>query len=469
MRTGAGSMMAPGLHVAAVAAINAAAWVGLEWLRGWLLGGFGWNGLGVALHANPAMIQVAEFTGVSGLSFLPVFVAVCLFGTGWRIQRRMAAGAKTTALNLDFVLAMLLAVSVFIFGTLRMAERDGATRTVQVVVVQRNIPQDTKWDPSLALEHTRGYLEAFSEAMRQRERDRLRHIEHTLAAGGEVVVNLAPPDIVLLPESALPFYLNDPIVAEFRDRLLAMAGAGAVLVTGINDAEPGEKPRFFNSIAVLDGQDTPSLVYRKINLVPFGEYLPLRWFPPMEWLAGAAVPGDFTPGTSAEPLTVATRNGPVGLIPMICFEDSLGRHARRFVRGDGPQILVNTTNDGWFPHPAAALQHAANAKFRCVELRRPMVRAANTGLSCAIDRRGMVLTSVRDARTGSAQTAGVMVVDLPVQERPSLTFFARFGDLFSWTCGAVALLVAFSGWIQAKKRRALSTARTSCSTSSSVL
>lgn len=433
---------APAIFTIRQAGLNAAAWVALEWLRGWLLGGFGWNGLGVALHENLPLAQAAEFTGVAGLSFLPVFVSICLFATVWRIHLRLSGGAKRATLNLDFSAAMAMLVVVFLFGwtsILRQSRASQAGSTLEIAIVQRNIPQDLKWDPTRAMQHVQGYYDAFVAAMKKRDDARTQAIEQAMRQGGEISVSLAAPEIILLPESALPLYLADPNVEEFRAAILDVAGGGASLVTGIDDAEMGNPPRFFNTIAVLPAGDVPPVTYRKMNLVPFGEYLPMRWFPPMRWLAGAAVPGDFEAGTSTDPLRVDAPSGPLELIPLICFEDTLGRHARRFARGSLPQILANATNDGWFDHPAAALQHAANAKFRCIELRRPMVRAANTGLSCLIDPCGKVLAEIRHPETGSPQTADVLFASLSVAARPPMTMYARFGDLFALLCGVIAL------------------------------
>lgn len=435
-----GGRFGPSISGIRCAAVNAAAWVFLEWFRGWFLGGFGWNGLGVPMLANAALVQMAEFTGATGLAFLPIFVSICLYSTAIRLHRRMRAGQSRGALNLDFAAAMAVVIAWFLFGAARLVSLRPPAETdqVHVLILQRNIPQDLKWDPALALDHARGYLDAARDALRNQETERQRKIESALDHSEEVHMNLAPVEWVLMPESALPFYLFEPVIDEFRQEMRAIAGENSSIVTGINDAEPGPTPKMFNTIAVLSGTGDP-LTYRKRNLVPFGEYLPLRWFPPMRWLAGEAVPGDFTPGDSTEPLVARTRVGEVDIIPAICFEDTLGRHTRLFVRSDRPQVIVNTTNDGWFADPAAALQHAANARLRCVEIRRPMVRAANTGWSGLIDATGAIRAEILDPATGSPQIASTLIGAIDLDKSPSLTFYSRFGDLFSLACGLVAI------------------------------
>jgi apolipoprotein N-acyltransferase len=438
------SRLSPSLAGIRAAALNAAAWVFLEWFRGWFLGGFGWNGLGVPMQANAAMVQMAEITGASGLSFLPVFLSIALYSAATRIHQRVRRGQAKAALNFDFTAAMALVVVWFLFGAARLVglrAPEGGEK-IQVLILQRNIPQELKWDPTLALDHVRGYLDAAGNAFQKHESERQKRVETALAAEGEIHINLAPVEWILLPESALPFYLTDPVVDEFRAAMRDIAGELASIVTGINDAEIGEDPKMFNTIAVLAGEQDP-VTYRKRNLVPFGEYLPLRWFPPMDWLAGEAVPGDFTPGDSTDPLVVKTRSGEVDIIPAICFEDTLGRHTRLFVRPNRAQVIVNTTNDGWFADPAAALQHAANARLRCIETRRPMVRAANTGWSGVVDATGVVRAGIIDKKSGSPQIADTLIADVELDKNPPLTFHTRFGDAFSFACGFVALVGIF--------------------------
>ena len=440
------------------AALNAAAWVFLEWFRGWFLGGFGWNGLGVPMQANAAMVQMAEITGAIGLSFLPVFLSVALYSAATRIHQRVRRGEAKAALNLDFTAAMALVVVWFLFGAARLVglRAPEGGEQVRVLILQRNIPQDLKWDPALALDHARGYLDAAENALQEHEAERQQRVETALASEGEIQINLSPVEWILMPESALPFYLFEPVIGDFRDEMRAIAGNNASIVTGINDAEPGEKPRMFNTIAVLAGEAEP-ITYRKRNLVPFGEYLPLRWFPPMEWLAGKVVPGDFTPGESTEPLVVKSRAGEVDLIPAICFEDTLGRHTRLFVRPGRAQVIVNTTNDGWFADPAAALQHAADARLRCIETRRPMVRAANTGWSGVVDATGVIRAEIIDKQTGSPQIAGHLIAEVPLDRNPPLTFHSRFGDVFSFACGFAALAAVIARWRSSKVRASRST------------
>ena len=173
--------------------------------------------------------------------------------------------------------------------------------------------------------------------------------------------------------------------------------------------------------------------------MPFGEYLPLRNVPGMELLLGGVIQGDFAAGKSTEPMILARPDG-VQIIPLVCFEDTIGRLARKFVR-DAPQLIVNMTNDGWFLQSEENEVHLANAKFRCVELRRPMARACNTGVTCFVDALGRIgkHDTLRDPKTGSYFLKGALPKEIFLPKNPIMTFYARHGDVFSISMLAVML------------------------------
>jgi apolipoprotein N-acyltransferase len=176
--------------------------------------------------------------------------------------------------------------------------------------------------------------------------------------------------------------------------------------------------------------------YRKLHLVPFGEYVPGRnTVPLMARIVGDQVPGDFTPGREATVFRLTTNE--IRVAPLICFEDTLGELTRQFVlRGAG--LLANVTNDGWFLHSAGSTQHLENAIFRCIENRRPLVRAANTGVTCFVNRYGRVTQSLQDAN-GNQFIEGVLAgsVEIPIGNEQS--FYTRHGELFAKLSAALAL------------------------------
>lgn len=427
-----GDLFGPSLRVLRCAFLAAAAWCGLEWLRGIVFTGFGWNGLGVALHESLYLIQIADVVGVAGISFVVVFCNAVWAATLVRIAREMAVRNRIRP-HLDFAVAMMLIIVVFLYGLTRFTTQEEAnvenSIDLRALLVQLNTPIDQKWDQEFAQgiisdyrDLTRGYVES------------------------------SDFDLVIWPETALPGRWTFPWVQTYlNDHILADEDFSLIL--GIEDETfDGEgNEEIYNTLGVMRGSTESAELHRKIHRVPFGEYLPFRnEFPPVEWIGGKIIPTDFSAGESFEPLKLEEPE--IGIVPLICFEDTVGRVARKFVRS-GPQLLVNITNDGWFYESNAALQHMANAKFRCIELRRPMARAANTGVSGFVDENGSLeypdaganetgherLRVVQDPLTGNTFTTGTLPATVTLKKQPPMTFYARYGDVFSVTLGLVAL------------------------------
>jgi len=208
---------------------------------------------------------------------------------------------------------------------------------------------------------------------------------------------------------------------------------GVDIIAGIID----EKDDHAYNAAVFVSRNGEMQIYRKIHLVPFGEYIPLRHsFPLFAAVASKWVPGDFEAGQDYTVFRLTNQD--VHVAPLVCFEDTIGELTRKFVLG-GASLLVDVTNDGWFLHSAGSQQHLANAIFRCVETRRPMIRAANTGVTCFVNDFGRVTQLLQD-ETGSTFPEGVLTGEIDVPTRPELTFYTRHGELFAKVCTCVALV-----------------------------
>jgi apolipoprotein N-acyltransferase len=286
------------------------------------------------------------------------------------------------------------------------------------------------------------------------------------------------PDWVMWPESALTGRIlraEDGTWGTWRENLETVAQvrkAGPFqLIYGINELEAEksgenelvmkEKGRAWNSLAVMSPKDELQ-TYRKRHLVIFGETIPFVDTIPLlkkiyEQQAGVEYGGSFTPGVSVNPLPIPTAGGTViGAIPTVCFEDTLARITRLFLR-PGPQVIVNVTNDGWFKESAAAEQHFANARFRAIEMRRPMLRCANNGVSAALDTTGSTAHPdsgkpqiITDAN-GSHFTRGSLLAELDVPLQPSFSLYAVIGD---WGVIGLALSGVVLAW--AGRQRAVS-------------
>ncbi len=206
------------------------------------------------------------------------------------------------------------------------------------------------------------------------------------------------------------------------------------------------------ALLISDGGDRVQ-VYRKVHLVPFGEYVPGRHTVPLlARIVGDQVPGDFQEGREYTVFTLT--NIDVHVAPLICFEDTIGDLTRQFVLSNetspGANLLVDVTNDGWFERSAGSHQHLANAIFRCVETRRPMIRAANTGVTCFINQFGRVTQILRDDM-GSTFTEGVLAGEIKVPTEQELTFYVRHGELFAKMCAVVTAISTLAIFVLRRK------------------
>jgi apolipoprotein N-acyltransferase len=395
----------------------AALWVALEWIRGWLISGFAWNGLGIALHGTWPLIQIAEFTGIAGVTFLVVFCNVILTTTARRIWEETRARAMRP--HFDLTLTLVGLVAVFAWGLTAVQTRP-ASRPLHVALVQANVPRAEKFD----LRYKQTIFDKFS---------RLSKVALTSASGTELMV---------WPESSMPApVLGDQETFDFVSQI---ASSNKVdLLLGAIDEEPN---RVFNAALLFRPEGDPQL-YRKVHLVPFGEYVPFRHsFPLFAAIVGDQVPEDFDAGKEFTVFQLSNNRGKVA--PLICFEDTIGELTRQFVLR-GADFFANVTNDGWFLRSSGSRQHLANAIFRCVENRRPMVRAANTGVTCFVNEFGRVTQVLRDDQ-GSIFEEGTLIGEVNIATEPSLTFYAQHGDLFAKACAALSLAIFFAKLLRAR-------------------
>jgi apolipoprotein N-acyltransferase len=396
-----------------LAFILAAGWTMLEWLRGWVFSGFGWNGLGVALHSNWPIIQVAELTGIAGLSFMVAFANVIILTTAYRLI--LEARTRVMRPHFDFTVTMAAIVGVLIFG-LRATQVSPPAKPLRVAAVQSNVPQNQKFDPQFTRKIFNQFRRLSEIALRSNP----------------------PPDLLVWPESSMP----GPVLADQESYKFVMdlaASADTDLLLGTIDVD---KRDVYNAALLVSDGGEHVQVYRKVHLVPFGEFVPGRHTVPLlAQIVGDQVPGDFKAGGEHTVFTLT--NSDVHVAPLICFEDTIGELVRQFVlpteMSPGANLLVDVTNDGWFQHSAGSHQHLANAIFRCVETRRPMIRAANTGVTCFINQFGRVTQELRDDK-GSTFTEGILTGDVKVPTEHELTFYTRHGELFAKACAIVTAI-----------------------------
>ena len=405
--------------------LNGSAWCGLEWIRGWMLTGFPWNGLGVGLVNDLVMIQIADIIGVTGISFILIFSSTIISSLLLRVPNEI----KNSALKAhpDFIIGVTVIMILFFYGSHRLTELPKKEIEIRTLLVQAGVNQDEKWNPESAKKIYDRYWNMTSPYLK---------------------LDNANFDLVVWPESSLPYSLHDRETQSYLNRILSLNDYELVL--GLNERIPQEG--IYNSIIKLRQNTNNYSSYRKTHLVPFGEYVPFRKsIPFVEKIAANALGVDFQPGNQHNTLDMALPE-PYQIIPLVCFEDTFGNLARKFIT-KSPQLIVNVTNDGWFKQSAASEQHLVNAIFRCIELRRPMIRCANTGMSCLIDDCGSLYDRHSGHQGGERLIYGTKRSDtfltdtLPetirINKTPKITIYSRFGDAFSISLGLIALLTIF--------------------------
>ncbi len=392
-----------------LAFLLAAVWVAQEWLRSLVLTGWGWNTFGAALHDQLAMIQIVEFTGVAGLSFLVVFTNVILLSTARRFI--LETQVRPMRPHYDLTLTMAAIVGVMGFG-LHALRLQRPTKPLSVALVQSNVPREQKFSGEFA----QAIFDKFS-----------RLSAPSLGAS-------ARPDLLIWPESSMP----GPVLTDEASYKFVMdfsASAKTDLLLGTIDQD---ETNAYNAALLISDAGKRVQVYRKVHLVPFGEYVPGRHtIPLLARVVGDQVPDDFAFGK--EHTVFHLTNDKAQVAPLICFEDTIGDLTRQFVLA-GANVLANVTNDGWFLRSAASQQHLANAVFRCVETRLPMVRAANTGVTCFVNEFGRITQTLLD-ETGSQFTEGVLTGEIAVPTGTEQTFYVRYGEVFAQGCVGVSVLV----------------------------
>jgi apolipoprotein N-acyltransferase len=352
-------------------------WIAAEWLRGHLMGGFPWGTLGYSQYLQLRVIQIAELAGVHGVSFVILVVNAAIAGAVVLRRRPALAGLGAAAV----VVAATLA-----FGTARLAEPTPPP-VGRVAIIQPAIDQPLKWEPR----HTQETLGIYFALLRRVAEDR--------------------PDLVVWPETAAPTILRrDPALVErFR---LAAAELGVPMLLGSIDAA-GNPPRFRNTAFLITDKGIVGR-YDKIQLVPFGEFVPLSGV--LGFVRGWA---EFIAELEAGSHTVVFNAPPAPFGVVICYEGIFPDLFREFVKG-GASLMVNMTNDAWFGRTSGPEQHLTMYPFRAIEHRVSIVRAANTGVSAFIAPSGIIV------RRLSLFERGVLTETVPPRTRRTL--FTRLGD-----------------------------------------
>ena len=388
-------------------------WVSTELGRTYLLTGFPWVLLGYSQVTVLPVAQAASLFGVYGLSAL---VAAASAAIAYAVSPAKA-GHYTTSVGSAFrrtmpiVVVLVLIFSIAGWGSFRVARGELASggTAVRVALVQGNIEQDQKMAAAAGDRRSaRGIFD-----------DYLRMTRQAIAQGA---------DLIVWPESATPFIFEAEHAAAESIRRLAR-DARVPILFGSDQIDRGALTRYYNSAYLVRADGSTGEAYRKMHLVPFGEYVPLKR---LLFFAKPLVEAvsDFSAGESA--VLMSIQGHPISTA--ICYEVVYPDLVRRFVAA-GSELLTTITNDAWFGNTSAPYQHFAQAAMRAIENGRYLIRAANTGISGVVDPYGRVMVESRLFEPA--------VVTGTVYYRTERTLYTRIGDVFAYfaALATVALLL----------------------------
>lgn len=381
-----------------------------EWLRGVAFTGFPWNSIGYTAMPNVASMQMASLIGVLGVNFLAVLV--------YATPAILADGKER---KIAFSLAGLLIVFDVGFGAYRLsfAPNNYANGDeIMVRLVQPSIDQSQKQDAVLARQN---YDELVSLSIEENPESSRR------------------PDIIIWPETALPYYLD--YTPELKENIASLLQDKQLLMTGsvrLSYDEDG-KQSFYNSMQIVDKNGDVIAYADKVHLVPFGEYMPFsEFFKQFGLSAIAETVGGYSAASDHKTLTLSER---LTILPLICYEAIFPNEMD--YSGDRPNVLVNLTNDAWFGQTPGPWQHFQQARLRAVEQNMPLIRATNNGITAVVDPYGRIIGQIEQNRVA------YLDAPIPSYNAPNWHKISNGKEILS----IILILSIFSGFLRRYSRR----------------
>lgn len=374
--------------------VGPAAWVTIEWLRGWLMSGFPWLAAGYS-QIDSTLAGWVPLVGVYGASVVTVLSSAALLGAV--IEKGRARWLYAGTVILPWVVGAALQPIQWTEAT------DGSLRTT---IVQGGVSQDRKW----AADEFKPTLELYRNAL----------------------LEYHDSDLVIWPEVAIPSTIDqvERYIGEWQSDIQSQP---RTLLFGILERDL-EARKVFNSVVMLNGHDRQ--IYRKRHLVPFGEYFPVPDFV-RKWMRLMSLPtSDMSAGDEDQPLLEALSGDKMAVA--ICYEDAYG--AEQLYALPEASVLINVSNDAWFGDSIAPHQHLEIARMRALEAGRYVVRATNNGVSAFIGPKGELLDT--------APQFEYAAITMDIIPHTGATPFVRGGN---WP--VITLLLGILAWFSWSSRQ----------------
>lgn len=377
----------------------ASAWACMEWIKVSInlkAVSFPWFILAYSQWQQPKFMQIVSFTGSYGLSWALAF-------TGALIGAVLASRDSFAKKLLNLVPGALIIGGLWLFGQGMLSpemQPSDKQQTISVAILQPCIDQYAKWNSA--------------------------HENYIKSKMYEMSEKSAGKDLVIWPENALPGWIDDPQYGMYIDAIVKKFNSNHI----VGSISRGDGKRVSAFLITPDGEESD---YHKRILVPFGEYVPMRGFLG-KYIKAIGMLGEFTPGNLKQ--NFMQLEG-IKIAPTICYESIFpflySSDAER-----GADIFVNITNDGWYLDTSAPYQHLAALMFRAAETHRPILRAANNGISAVITPYGTIEKMLPLDQEGILEAQ----VGVYISQPPSV--YARHGNVFAMLCLLICSAFAVS-------------------------
>jgi apolipoprotein N-acyltransferase len=370
-----------------------ALWTALEYSKSHLFTGFPWENLAYSQYKYLPLVQMADITGIYGITFIIVMVNVIVYDV------ILITKLEEKRVLREVIIGCVIILIICVYGILKIYSVKNSLEnadSVDVSIIQGNIDQDIKWNPQFQKETINIY----------------KNLSLSKAVSGS--------GLIIWPETATPFFFQD--VDDMHRMVIDLPrDSGSWLLFGSPSyVKNKEGLSFLNSAFLVSPDGNIRGQYDKMHLVPYGEYVPLRQLFPFISKLVAGV-GDFSSGKGFYPLSVDHHK----LGVLICYEGIFPETGRSY-KNAGAQLLVNITNDAWFGRTSAPYQHLSMTTFRAVENRMYIARAANTGISAVIDPTGKIMSKTKLFEETSLRET--------VKYMNDKTFYMLYGDIFAYIC-----------------------------------